>query len=116
MGVPSSRYKDVGVMAAKSTGPAGRQTARAKATRAQRRAAERTQVQQRQKKKQRQMPSIGLIGGLITILAVAIILLHAVLSSGTTNNNVKGLTNPGALAAGTTPLKAGTVAPDFRLK
>lgn len=86
-------------------------------TRAQRRAAERAQQREQKNHPQhaRRLPRASIIGGVVTVLAFAAILIYTYTRS-TTSESATGLTDAAALNPQPALIATGRPAPDFSLK
>lgn len=89
--------------------------AKTRVSRAERRAAERAAARQLRARQKRQLPWPGILGGAVTIAAVLVIVLSAVLRTNASQSSA-GLTDPKALNPASSLLQPGTMAPDFVLR
>jgi peroxiredoxin len=110
-------------MSSQNVKPNSRGSGRQANRRAQRRAAERQALKQRTATPQRGLPTTQLIGGLLTIVAVVIIIAYAVFRSNSLSHkaasppsNQPALTVPADLHPAGSMLQAGQAAPNFTLK
>jgi thiol-disulfide isomerase/thioredoxin len=91
-------------------------------TRAERKIADREaqrEVEKRRVDTQREISRPFLIGGLLTVLVVAGVVVFALMRAGqsaATQSKGPGLTNPNGLSVASSLLSTGTVAPDFTMK